>query len=1543
MKKWILASFCVLLLSPARSNIDSLYAVLGSAADDSVRSEVNWQLAALLMDRHDYELAEYHLKQSIDQLQHFAGSPRLSQRMVSLSGLLIRRGLYQEARESAMLAAHIADESNDLLVKGKALLNAAIALKETNRDSLSLQFFQQAYHIFADFNDSLLIACACNGLGTVYKELENYDEALKYYRRSLDLKKALGADAAVINSLGNIGNVLVARQKYDTALQVFDEVIRLSHIRNDAYARAATLSNMADVFLEQNRPETALTAIDSGLSISTQNRYFDLSRDLYRKLSDFYAARNNYRQAFGYQQKIQAMKDSLNEIRTDDLLAELKRMQQINAMQQEINRVVSQTSGYKLMYIVIFVLISLVAIYSYIRNIKLRKARNAYRASERKYRMLAENANEVVWSADLNMNLVYISPSTENLFGYPRHVRKKIPLSDIITPESYDMLQRKLHEKIAAYKKSGKVGEPVTMEIKGIHREGHTVWVELLANLTTDEDGALTGVQGVSRNITARKIAELKMLELIENLRLQDEELRLQNEKIQLARMEVERRARQYFDLFENSPVGYLVLDASATIRQLNSAAEKILGHSKSALIESSFTGYVVEKERETFVGLLHKTLELQKKHEKECEISSINARVVFVPELVESESFVRIAIIDISTEKQTRDKLSEALQLMSSVFDAIPGGISVVDRHYNVIILNSRLQKINNVSSKNEVIGRKCYQVYRCEDKPCESCSLTRVLKTGQTVIRQTIPREELLTGSPHRIYSSPIFSESGEITGMVEAVMDISDLVKVEEALKESEKKFEELFNEIPDAIFITRLGPEHSGDIVAVNPAAEKQTGYSAAELTGMNLLRDIVCCRESDQELTDRRENNLVASKKVELIEQKRRKDGSMVWTEVLIQKICINNKDMALSVSRDITDRRRAEENLRLSETRIRSLIDALPDLLFIFDGEGRFLDYHAHDPGKLLVKPEVFMNRPIMEVLPEYIAKVTLKHIRLAMETGKMQVFEYSVKTPKGVAYHESRMVKSRENEVLTVVRDITEPKMTELELRKSEEKYRTIFTNSPVGIFNFDENGIILDCNQNFVDIIGSSREMLVGFDILKKVSDQKLVTAIRAAIQTGSGYYEDYYKSVTAAKVTPVKAFLQAIRDSRGDLIHGVGIVEDITGQKKYEDQLLLAKKKAEESDKLKSSFMAIMSHELRTPLNSIIGFSEMLEYGIPEDQVQETAELITRSGKHLLAIIENIFDISLIDSGDVKIAIENFTLQRLMDSLQTLAGKTSVQLKKQHLDIVIQMPENLKELRVCTDIQKMFKIFSHLIHNALKFTRKGGIEIGIREENVSGITDNILFYVKDTGIGIEKEKHRLIFQLFRQADETSTREFEGTGLGLSIAKRLIELLGGEIWLDSTPGEGSVFYFELPCFKSTHEAVEFLYKKSGTEIRSRDSKTIVIAEDDDSNFQLFELLLKRKKMNVIRAYNGREAVEHVERMPDINLVLMDINMPVMNGYQATREIKKLRKNLPVIAVTAYAMAGDEYKANQAGCDDYLTKPINNKLFYQTVYKYIS
>jgi CheY-like chemotaxis protein len=348
-------------------------------------------------------------------------------------------------------------------------------------------------------------------------------------------------------------------------------------------------------------------------------------------------------------------------------------------------------------------------------------------------------------------------------------------------------------------------------------------------------------------------------------------------------------------------------------------------------------------------------------------------------------------------------------------------------------------------------------------------------------------------------------------------------------------------------------------------------------------------------------------------------------------------------------------------------------------------------------------------------------------------------------------------------------------------------------------------------------------------------------------------------------------------------------------------------------------------------------------MIEEGMPIDQILEFTHVVSKSGRHLLSIIEDILDISLIDSGEAKLAIERFILRDMLDGLYVLASQEKIALNKDQIDVKLVFPDSLIDARLSGDVRKINKIFSHLVKNALKFTKEGSVEIGVKTENVSGKTENVLFYVKDTGIGIPKDKQQIIFEIFRQADDSSTREFEGTGLGLSISKKLIDMMGGSIWVESMPQKGSTFFFELPCLLSVTKALDILHKDDKTQLKTILGHTILVAEDDDTNFHLFKLLLNRKKIEVIRAHNGREAIKAVAEQSRIGLVLMDINMPILNGYDATREIKKLRAELPVIAVTAYAMASDMAKAGEAGCDDYITKPINNVIFYETIMKYLA
>ncbi len=1064
--------------------------------------------------------------------------------------------------------------------------------------------------------------------------------------------------------------------------------------------------------------------------------------------------------------------------------------------------------------------------------------------------------------------------------------------------------------------------------------------MEITADFSFDEHGKIIGLQGIARDITERKINEIKSRQMLEDLSLQDQELKVQNEELIVARREVEKSAEQYFDLFENGPVGYIILDKDGKVKELNSTSAQMIGKEKNEIVNKYFLSFIHEDEKRDFSGYFVKTMNARKVFQKEFSISTYKTRIVFVPDIANGQVRCRLAMVDISAEAEVRERLKMALQSLRTVFDAIPGGITVIDNDLRVININQRIQKIHNINNRSDVLGEKCFEVFKCGKAPCADCTWNKVLRHGKTIVRHSSPDDPLYSSGEYRIYSSPMFDGNGKVIGIVEAAMDISDLRKAEEALEDSERKFKDLFNDIPDAVFITGIG-ENSGKVVDVNAAAVKQTGYSREELLGMNVLDDIAA-KGTSRQMTDERERHLKNDSKIELTEQKRCKDGTLIWTEVVVQKIVIQGQTLALSVSRDITERVKIQEELRKSEARVRSLLDALPDLLFIMDKKGNFLEYHASSQEPLLITPEEFLGKNISEVLPGYLTDLTMKNIERTFRTGEMQVYGYHVNRNGERQYFDARMVKASENAVLTIVRDITETHRAEEHRRQNEEKYKTIFRNTPLGVFNFDKTGEILDCNEHFVKIIGSSREVLIGFNMMRRLENQKLKDVIAQAITSGSGTYEGDYRSVTANKLTPIRAFFKCIYNDKEEFIDGIGIVEDVSDQRKYEEQILAAKQKAEESDRLKSSFMATMSHELRTPLNTVIGFSDMIEESMPMDQVAEFTEIISKSGRHLLSIIEDILDISLIDSSEVKLVAERFYINELMEGLYNFAIRKRIDMGKDHIDVEMVIPEQFKEARLSGDLGRINKVFGHLINNALKFTRKGKVEIGIDEAGKTSSPDMVLLYVRDTGIGIPKDKHDIIFEIFRQVDDSSTREFEGTGLGLSISKKLIRMMGGRIWLRSAPDKGSTFYFELPLKAGTAQTIQTFNRYLKPDVKTMKGITVLVAEDDDTNFHLFKLLLNRRQIDVIRARNGEESINAVSTNASIRIVLMDINMPVLNGYEATKKIKQIRSDLPVIAVTAYAMAGDKERAEEAGCDDYITKPINNQVFYETISKYL-
>ena len=383
---------------------------------------------------------------------------------------------------------------------------------------------------------------------------------------------------------------------------------------------------------------------------------------------------------------------------------------------------------------------------------------------------------------------------------------------------------------------------------------------------------------------------------------------------------------------------------------------------------------------------------------------------------------------------------------------------------------------------------------------------------------------------------------------------------------------------------------------------------------------------------------------------------------------------------------------------------------------------------------------------------------------------------------------------------------------------------------------------------------------------------------------------------------------------------------------------NELQRAKERAEESDRLKSAFLANMSHEIRTPMNGILGFSELLKN--PEltgDEHQEYLCIIEKSGERMLNIINNIVDISKIESGLMKLDIGKSNINEQIEYIYTFF-KPELEAKGIGFSFISSLP--VSESIIYTDNEKVHAVLINLVKNAVKCTERGTIEFGYLKKG------NFLeFYVKDSGIGIPKGRQDAIFERFIKADVTDKMARQGAGLGLSISKAYIEMLGGQIWVESEVGIGSTFYFTLPYDTRDEEIVNQKDMRDNNAERDPAAEVpglkILIAEDDETSGLLLGIGVKKISKEILKARTGVEAVKIYRDNPDIDLILMDIQMPELNGYEATRQIRQINKDVVIIAQTAYGLSGDREKAIEAGCNDYMAKPIKNDELRSLIQKY--
>jgi PAS domain S-box-containing protein len=657
------------------------------------------------------------------------------------------------------------------------------------------------------------------------------------------------------------------------------------------------------------------------------------------------------------------------------------------------------------------------------------------------------------------------------------------------------------------------------------------------------------------------------------------------------------------------------------------------------------------------------------------------------------------------------------------------------------------------------------------------------------------------------------------------------------------------------------------------------------------------------------------------------------EDELAYTEKDLEILQFVSSQIGLSI-----ETKRAHDDVNVEKAYFEQLFEGSPETIVLTSNHGKLIRVNSEFQKLFGYAPEEAIGNYIDElIVPNNQLREARSISRKVAKGEKIQV--ESVRQHKdGSQILVSIMgtpivIGSKQVGVYGIYRNITDRKKADTALRESEEKLRNILYSSPDAITVSDLRGYITECNQAALDIFECETDSeLIGINANQFVVPEmrrRGIETIKTVLRNGFIKNIEFEITTKKGKLISVDLSASLIRDTNDKPIGIATITQDISERKAYERNLEEAKEKAEESDRLKSAFLANMSHEIRTPMNAILGFSELLRSEeIAKEVRDEYTKIIHNKGNELMLIINDIIDISKIEAGDIKIMKSNLEVNDFLKPLYQHYNREKSLMNKDHIQLRLQIPETANPV-IHTDPARLKQVIYNLINNALKFTQEGFVEIGYSIQD-----PNVEFFIRDTGIGVTPEKQQIIFDRFRQVDESLNSQFGGTGLGLAISKNLVNLLGGEIRIKSAEHQGSTFYFTLPMLenkgsdkpgrKDPASSVKKIEK-----ILDLTGRKILIAEDDSANYLFIESFLKQTNADILWARDGKEVLDIFKADPSLDMILMDLKMPDINGIDATRTIRKTNQQIPVIALTAYAFADDKENSIRAGCNAYLSKPV--------------
>ncbi len=1062
---------------------------------------------------------------------------------------------------------------------------------------------------------------------------------------------------------------------------------------------------------------------------------------------------------------------------------------------------------------------------------------------------------------------------------------------------------------------------------------GLEYWISNVGKVVKyNEDGSPAIVLGVSVDITEKK-------------------------RIEVGLRESEYKFRK---MFESSPFGMVMVNEQFKFIASNSTFCEILGYTEEEILKLTFSDITfkddIEKDVDAVTNLIQGERSIYKTEKRYIRKTGelIWTSLTVYANFSEDGKFkYNLATIeDISYRKQAEIEIKRITERLDLATSSSNIGIWDWDLLSNKLIWDSQMCKLYGIEDTNDVDHFESWLTrVHPDDVEKTNNAVEMALKGNQDY--ETDYRVVWSDNSIRWIKAfGKVFTDSdNNPIRMVGINFDITkqkrseiELIDAYRKIEESEQNFKIIATSTPDHIIVQDKDLVYT---MVVNP----QMGLIADEMIGKT---DFDLLQYDDAVKLKEQKTNVLQTGELARIETSLRNNSGELeyFTGSYVPKYNENNQiDGLVGYFTNVTAKVKIEQELikakniaETNEQKYKSLFTSMQEGVYlhelVYDNDGKAINYRIIDANPisekyLNIKRDNAIGKLATELFKTPEAPFLDIYSQVA-ETGLPQTFTQFYE-PMDKHFFIS-VFSPQKGQFATAFFDITESKEFEQALlsakakaEESEARFKAISEKSVDGITLANTKGNYVFVNPAYCNLLGYSETELLAMNIKDVLHREEKLIAFPETIQKGFANRQNVKLKHKNGSIVFTDIYGKLFEFNKEKLV--LGIVHDISERHKFEVELIEAKDKAEESDRFKTAFLQNISHEIRTPLNAIMGFSDLLASNFDDRaKLESFTSIIVRRSSDLLDIINDIIDISKIESGQLPLNIGTCNLHELFTELTSIANSLLVDYDKSQINLELCVENNVANTALNVDNGKLKQIIINLLSNAIKYTEQGSIKYGYKIEN-----EQIVFFVFDTGIGFSSDSYNLIFERFARLSNSLKANIGGTGLGLSIVKGLVDLMDGEIWVESEPNKGSKFYFTISYTLSNTVQNHIAPNFHGAKLVQL-NRTVLIVEDDSWNARYIKEVLSSIISNILIATTGQEAIDLIKEN-DIDLILLDIRLPDMSGYEVITELKKLDVPLNIIVQTAYASSDERLKAFEHGCVDYISKPIKESILVESVY----